>query len=170
MSSDGGKVLFDQDKNRLDVVNLADKQTIAQIENPGTTAAFATFAVFSPNDQFVVTAGGEGELKGGLQMWTSPAPGGRGSELARLFPPRRSAVTCAAFSPVKDVPFLVVGTADGGVHLWKPPSEKAKAVDGTVINIDATDPRYVTVRAEIDNRPLGLLDRSTATMILNPGK
>jgi len=137
----------------------------------GSTASFATLALFNPDDSLLVTAGGEGELKGTLQMWTAPQPGGRGSEVARLMTPSRSSVTCAAFSPVKDSPFLVVGTDRGSVHLWKPPSDTARATAvGKLINIDSTDNRTVTVRVELDNTRLKLFDRSAATIIINPGQ
>ncbi len=169
VSSDGGRVVFDQDKNRLDLISLADKQTAGQINNVGTTAAFATLALFSRDDQLLVTAGGEGELKGGLQVWNVPTAGGRGSEAARLYTPGRVGVTSAAFSPSAKHPFLVVGTEKGTVHLWQPP-EKRKTYTGTVVNIDSTDPRYVTVRVEMDNRELHLRDRSAATVIINPAQ
>ena len=171
VSHDGGRVLFDQDKARIDLVCLADKQTVGQIANMGSTASFATVALFNMDDSLLVTAGGEGELKGALQVWTTPQPGGRGSEIARLMTPSRSGVTCAAFSPVKDTPFLVVGTDRGSVHLWKPPSDAARATTvGKVTNIDSTDNRTVTVRVELDNTRLQLLDRSAATIIINPGQ
>jgi WD40 repeat protein len=168
VTSDGGRVVFDQDKGRLDLVALSDRHTIGQIQNTGTTAAFSTLAVFNSDDTLLLTAGGEGELKGGLQVWTVPAAG-RGSEVARLFTPGRVAVTAAAFGPSKDNPFLVVGTEKGTVHLWRAPTEAArKPFPGVVVNVDSPDPRYVTVRVEMDNRELNLLDRSTATIIINP--
>ncbi len=170
VSKDGGRVLFDQDKARIDVVNLADKQTVGQIQTPGSTAAFATLAMFSQNEEYILTAGGEGELKGALQLWTTPSTGGRGAEAGRLITPGRIGVTCAAFSPSKESPFLVVGTAAGTVHLWTPPAGPPKKHIGTVMNVDSTDPRYVTVRVEMDNKELKLLDRSAATIIVNPGK
>ena len=169
VSSDGGRVVFDQDKNRLDLIALADKQAAGQINNVGTTAAFATLALFSRDDQLLVTAGGEGELKGGLQVWNVPTAGGRGSEAARLYTPGRVGVTSAAFSPSAKHPFLVVGTEKGTVHLWKPP-EKRTTYTGTVVNVDSTDPRYVTVRVEMGNRELQLRDRSAATVIINPAQ
>src|SRR5262245_14101524 len=79
VSPDGGRMLFDQDKGRLDIVNLSDGQTVGQLSNVGPNVAFATLAVFGPDraapdtpiEQLppytVVTAGGEGDLKGGLQ-------------------------------------------------------------------------------------------------------
>lgn len=170
ISRDGGRVVFDQDKTRLDLVSLADKQTVGQIQNMGSTAAFATLALFSADDSLLVTAGGEGELRGVLQMWNTPGAGGRGSEVARLVTPGRVGVTTAAFSPVKEAPFLVVGTDKGSVHLWKPPSDARKTHTGKVVNVDSTDPRYVTVRVEMGNKELNLLDRSAATIIITPGQ
>ena len=170
VTKDGGRVVFDQDKNRLDLINLADKQTAGAIQNVGPTAVFSTLAVFGRDDQMLVTAGGEGELKGGLQVWTVPPAGGRGSEVARLFTPARVDVTAGAFSPSAAVPFLVVGTKSGTVHLWKPPTESPKKYTGKIVNVDTPDPRFITIRVEMDNRELHLLDRSTATVIVNPGQ
>ncbi|MBA4189738.1 MAG: hypothetical protein C0467_17265 [Planctomycetaceae bacterium] len=181
VSPDGGRVLFDQDKSRVDLVNLSDAQTIGQLTNVGPSVAFATLAVFGPDyvtpnspvekmPYTIVTAGGEGDLKGGLQVWHAPRAGGRGSEVARFITPGRVPVTCAAFSPHKDIPFLVVGTAAGTVHVWTQPAGPAKKLEGRVTNIDSTDPRFVTVRVEMSNKDIGLLDRSAATVIVNPGQ
>lgn len=170
VSRDGGRVLFDQDKGRIDLVALSDKQTVGQVANMGSTASFATLALFSNDDSMLLTAGGEGELKGALQVWTAPKAGGRGSEVARLMVDGRAGVTCAAFSPVKDSPFLVVGTDRGGVQLWKPPAAGRATSVGKVTNIDATDARTMTVRVELDNTALKLYDRSAATLIINPGQ
>lgn len=184
VTKDGGRVAFDVDKGRIDLVGLADRQPAGQVQNPGPTAAFGTLAVFNRDDSLLVTAGGEGELKGGLQVWAAPrlpsdAPdavttfanrGGRGTEAARLYTPDRAAVTAAAFSPSAKVPFLVVGTEQGTVYLWEPPADAKKRYTGRVVNVDSTDPRYVTVRVEMDNRELGLLDRSVATVIVNPSE
>src|SRR6185437_13689666 len=89
VTSDGGRVVYDQDKDRLDLVGIADRQTFGQVQNSSSTAAFATLAVFNPNDSLLLTAGGDGELKGGLQIWNLPPSGGRGSEVLRLFTPGR---------------------------------------------------------------------------------
>lgn len=168
VTKDGSRVVFDQDKNRLDLVGLADRRTAGQVQNSGPTAVFGTLALFNRDDSLLVTAGGEGELKGGLQVWTVPPPGGRGTEAARLYTPYRVGVTAAAFSPSEQVPFLAVGTEKGTLHLWSPPSDAKKTYTGKVVNVDSTDPRYVTVRVEMDNRELQLLDRSIATVIINP--
>ena len=168
VTKDGGRVVFDQDKNRLDLVGLADRQTAGTVQNPGPTAAFGTLAVFNRDDSLLVTAGGEGELKGGLQVWTVPPAGGRGTEAARLETPGRVGVTAAAFSPSAAHPFLVVGTERGTVHVWLPPPDAKAKYTGKVVNVDSTDPRYVTVRVEMNNTTLKLRDRSAATVIVNP--
>ncbi|HEY1189260.1 MAG TPA: HlyD family efflux transporter periplasmic adaptor subunit, partial [Gemmata sp.] len=169
VSSDGARVLFDQDKGRIDLVDPSNGQTVGQIQNVGSAGAFSTLAVFEPNADgvkadpnrpyVVATGGGDGDLKGTVQVWQAPRTG-RGAEVGRLITPGRAPVTVAAFSPVRGERFLVVGTSNGGVHLWKPPTEARKTNTGRIVNIDATDSRYVTVRVEMDNHELQLLDHS----------
>jgi WD40 repeat protein len=172
ISPDGGRVLFDQDKSRIDLVTLTDAQTTGQITNVGQGISFANLAIFAPDrgepTYTIVTAGGEGDLKGGLQVWQLPRSGGRGSEIARLMTPGRVPVVCAAFSPHSERRFLVVGTDRGTVHVWTPPSETQKKLEGRITNIESSDPRFVTVRVEMTNKGLNLLDRGAATVIVNP--
>ncbi len=173
--------MFDQGKGRVDLVDPANGQTTGQIQNVGAAGSFATLAVFGqdhmPPDAdpaavpyTIVTAGGDGDLKGALQVWQAARTGGRGTEVGRLITPDRSPVTAAAFSPVRGEPFLVVGTADGPIHLWKPPSEARKTHVGRIVNIDAADRRYVTVRVEMNNTELRLLDHSSANVIIGAEK
>ncbi|HYH65103.1 MAG TPA: HlyD family efflux transporter periplasmic adaptor subunit, partial [Urbifossiella sp.] len=169
VSSDGSRVVFDHEKNRLDLLCLADRQTAGTVQNVGPTATFAALAVFNRDDSLLLTAGGEGELKGGIQVWTVPPAGGRAAEAARLFTPGRVGVTAAAFTPTAEHKFLAVGTERGTVHLWTAPATR-KAYTGTVEYVDASDNRQVTVRVIMDNRELGLLDRSAATVVINPGQ
>jgi multidrug efflux pump subunit AcrA (membrane-fusion protein) len=177
VSRDGARVLFDQDKGRIDLVDPANGQTIGQVQNVSSAGSFSTLAVFGPDEvpadtpadklppYTVATAGGDGDLKGTLQYWHAPRTGGRGAEVGRLVTPGRASVTAAAFSPVRGEQFLVVGTAAGGVHLWKPPTEARQTHTGRIVNIDPTDTRYVTVRVEMSNK-IGLLDHSAATIIV----
>ena len=95
--------------------------------------------------------------------------GGRSAEIARLITPGRVAVTCAAFSPHKD-------DARSSWSARRPErftsgrsrARTAKKLEGRITFIDATDPRYVTVRVEMSNKEFPLLDHSTATVIVNP--
>ena len=174
VSPDGGRMLFDQDKGRIDLVNVADGQTTGQLSNVGSNAAFGTLALFGPDrgtpesPYLVVTSGGEGDLKGVLQIWQAPKAGGRAAEIARLIAPGRVGVTCAAFSHQKDARFLVVGTTEGSIHVWTPPSEQSRQLEGRITFIDTTDPRYVTVRVEMSNKEFPLRDHTTATVIVSP--
>jgi WD40 repeat protein len=182
VSPDGARVLFDQNKSRLDMINLNDAQSTGQLSNVGPGIAFSTLAIFGPDraepgmaadklpPYVIATAGGEGDLKGGLQVWQLPRSGGRGTEIARLMTPGRVPVLCAAFNPNKDNPFLVVGTDHGTVHLWTPATGLKKRLEGRIINIEPSDPRFVTVLVEMTNKELGLLDRSAATVIVDPTK
>ena len=178
VSRDGSRVLFDQDKARIDLVDLSNGQTTGQVQNVTSAGAFATVAAFGPDEVppgtpadklppfTIATAGSDGDLKGTLQYWLAPRTGGRGAEAGRLITPGRAGITAIAFSPVRSEPFLVVGTAAGGVLLWKPPAGERKTHTGRVTFIDQTDTRYLTVRVEMDNKELKLIDHSTATIIV----
>jgi multidrug efflux pump subunit AcrA (membrane-fusion protein) len=170
ISSAGGRALFDQEDGRIDVVSLADGQPVGSILNAAAGARFSTLALFSPTDEFVLTAGGDGDMRGELQVFTTPKPGGRGAEVRRLITPYRSMPTCAAFGPN----FVVVGTQAGGVHLWTVDTLKNASQErlGRVISVIRSDARNVKVRVETSALvgELGSLqDKSTATLIIHPG-
>jgi WD40 repeat protein len=172
VSADGSKVLFDKDAARIDVLGLADGRTVGSLVNPAGNARFTGLALFSHDDRFILTAGGDADVKGELQLWDAPAVGGRASERRRLVTPGRSPVTCAAFSPDPDNQFVVVGTQAGGVHYWTPPKagQEEKRWVGRVESVLPEHARYVKVRVVMDNPADadGLQDRSTATILLNP--
>lgn len=172
VSADGGKLLFDKDPTRLDVVCLADERSVGTLQSAGAGARFATLAIFSADDQYVLTAGGEADQRGELTLWAAPQPGGRGAEKIRLLTPRGAAVTCAAFSPDRTRRFMVVGTAEGGVHLWTPSAaQQEKPLVGEVVSVQPADARSVTVRVELMNPTdagEALKERSLATIIIDP--
>jgi WD40 repeat protein len=172
VSADGSKVLFDKDPTRIDVVSLADERSVGTLQSPGVGARFAGLAIFSPDDQYVLTAGGEADQRGEMTLWAAPQPGGRGAEKIRLLTPRGAAVTCAAFSPDAEKKFMVVGTADGGVHLWTPSAaQREKPLTGEVVAVMPADARSWTVRVELENptdASEGLKDRSLATILIDP--
>ena len=173
VSSDGGTTLFDQDLGRLDIVSLADGRTVGTLLNSGSTVRFAGLAIYSHDNNRVLTAGGDADSKGELQLWEKPPIDGRGSERRRLITPNHSGVTCAAFSPDDKKRFMVVGTQSGGVHYWLVPAEEAmkNGPEGRVVSILNTDARSATVRVEVDNSAGRysdwLQDRGTATIIIN---
>lgn len=174
VSSKGGRVLFDQDDGRLEVVSLADGQPIGSIQNATAGARFSALALFNPDDSYVLTAGGDGDMRGELQVWETPKPGGRGAEVRRLVTPFRAMPTCAAFGGETGKGFIVIGTQAGGVHLWRAETLKAASKDrfGRVISMLRADARNVRIRVETSalGGELGQLqDKSTATLIIRPG-
>lgn len=175
VSSKGGRGLLDRDDGRIDVINLATGQTIGSVQNTGAAARFATLAQFSPDDSLVLTAGGEGDMKGELQLWTAPAAGGRGSEQKRLVVPNHMTPTCAAFGPEGSNWFVVVGTVTGSVHVWTAPvlSQKGKERTGQVTAVIPNDSRTVRVTVVLDRAADAgtvLQDKSSATIIVKPNE
>jgi WD40 repeat protein len=175
VSSDGSRVLFDKDATRLDVVSLADQRSVGTVQNPGGGARFALFAYFSPDDKLILTAGADNEQRGELTVWETPAPGSRAAERRRLVTPKNSAVTCAAFSPDAAHPFVVAGTADGGVHFWTGVTAAgSQRLVGEVVSVVPVDAKTSQVSVELTNPAggadgEGLQDRSAATIIIPPG-
>lgn len=175
VSADGAKVLFDKDAGRLDLVSLADERSLGQLQSAGSGARFATLALFSADDKSVLTVGGEADQKGEMTLWEAPLSGGRAAERRRLLTPKGAAVTCAAFSPDAEKPFVVAGTVEGGVHVWELTANEAESqqIIGTVVAVLPADAKSLTVRVEMAN-PVGasggdgLKDRSLATIIINP--
>ncbi|HEY2787161.1 MAG TPA: HlyD family efflux transporter periplasmic adaptor subunit [Fimbriiglobus sp.] len=177
VSSDGSRMLFDQTDDRIDVVSLADGRTVGTLQTTGAgrttgTGRFATLAIFSWDDSLVLTGCGEGS-RSELQLWETPKIGGRGQEQRRCVTPTESEVTCAAFSPDKDHPFVVVGTKAGGVHVWTPPgkTELAKIRTGTIESVLPFDDKTVQVRVRAintgDETGDGMPDRSRAKIIVS---
>jgi WD40 repeat protein len=172
VSADGGRVLFDQDPTRLDLVSLADGRTTGSLMNTGGGQRFSGLALFSHDDKLIVTGAGDADAKGELQLWVTPA-GGRGSERRRLITPYRAAVTAAAFSPDPQHPFVAVGTQSGTVHFWTLADAGEQSVlRGRVVAVLPNDTRTSQVRVEVEN-PDGKLtdllqDRGSATIIIDP--
>ncbi len=175
VSSDGAKVLFDKDAGRVDLVSLADERSVGQLQSAGAGARFATLAIFSADDKTVLTVGGEADQRGEMTLWEAPQAGGRAAERRRLLTPRGASVTCAAFSPDAEKPFVVAGTVEGGVHVWELTGNEAEVqqIVGQVVAVLPADAKSLTVRVEMAN-PVGanggdgLKDRSLATIIINP--
>ena len=171
ISADGSRVLFDQDSTRIDLVRLADSRTTGSLMNTGGGIRFGGMALFGADDKFIVTATGDADTKGELQLWVA-AESGRASERRRLITQFRTAVTCAAFSPDAKFPFVVAGTQTGAVHFWKLPDPAEQSVlKGRIISVSRQDPRTGDVRVEVEN-PQGKLndllsDRGIATIIID---
>lgn len=186
VSADGGKVLFDQDAGRIDLVSLEDGRSLGSLLNAGGTR-FAGFALFGPEDRYVLTAGGDTDSRGEMQLWevgsaesagsaggAKKSAGPRAIERQRMVTPGRVAVTAAAFSPDPAKRFVVVGTAAGGVHFWLPPAanDPHRTLRGKVTAILPADARSATVRVEVDlpdaATASALQDRGTANILIDP--
>lgn len=175
ISSKGGRALFDQEDGRIDVIALANGLPVGSVQNNGTAARFANLALFSPDDSLVLTAGGDGDMKGELQLWSAPAAGGRGSERKRLVVPGRTNPTCAAFGPEGAAWFVVAGTQSGSVHVWTSSilSQQAKERTGQVTAVIPNDARTVRITVVTDrvaDTGTVLQDKSSATIIVKPGE
>jgi hypothetical protein len=168
VTSDGGRVLFDQDEGRIDLVSMVDGQSVGTIQAAGQ-ARFATLAIFNADDSLVLTAAG-GSSPGEMQLWETPKARGRGFERVRLHTPNRTPVTCAAFSSDAEKKFVVVGTATGGIYVWTPPSEKeARTLTGTVDSVLNYNDKAAMLRVRVVNPPTDLLqDRGTANVVIDP--
>lgn len=176
ISSDGSRVLFDQADDRIDVFSLAEGRPVGSLQTSGAgrtpgAGRFATLALFSADDSLVLTGCGEG-ARSELQLWETPKNGGRGQEQRRCVTPTDSDVTCAAFSPDRDKPFLVVGTKAGGVHVWTPPgqAERSRVRTGRIESVLPFDDKTVQVKVRAvnsgDESGDGLPDRSRAKIIV----
>ncbi|VTS08860.1 hypothetical protein [Tuwongella immobilis] len=172
VSSDGNRVLFDQGKSQMHIVNLADGQTDDVITNVLEQAKFTTTALFSPDDRLVLTAS---SAEGILQLWRTPTkPGERIPELRRLICPGYSPVSCAMFVPFRDTSLVVVGTQTGHLHIWPAPTkaESDQRFVGEVTFIDGavdTGGRQLRVWAKLNNTgPFRLRPGTTATMVMIP--
>lgn len=175
VTADGGRVLFDQNAGRIDMVSLADGLTTGSLVNTGSGQRFSGLALFSPDGNLVLTGAGDAEAKGELQLWAVEKTG-RGAERKRLATPGRTAVTCAAFSPDPAQRFVAVGTQNGDVHFWMLPLftelTEGAALPGKLVSITRPDQTTALLRVEVEN-PAGkyddqLQDRGVARLVINP--
>ncbi len=170
VSADGGRVLFDQNAGKIDLVNLADQNVTGSLLNTGGGQRFSGLALFGPDGKQVLTGAGDADAKGELQLWSLSATG-RGAEQKRLATPDRTAVSCAAFSPDPAHRFVAVGTQTGGVHFWTLPPADQLALPGKLVSITRPDQTTAVLRVEVEN-PGGkfdgqLQDRGTARLVID---
>jgi WD40 repeat protein len=164
VSSDGQRVLFDQAKF-LRVLSLPGGRTEAVLKNPSSAANFTKFALFSPDNRLILTAGSS---EGWMQLWRAPDAQSRGYEVRQLESFEES--TCAMFAP--DGSFLVTGTQENQVLIWPVPSasEVHQPLNGRLTYVDkevqSSDRQQVRIWAELDNPKQRLVPGTTVTMVI----
>jgi WD40 repeat protein len=182
VTDDGSRLLLDADKTHLDVIHLQELRKERPLLTAGEAGRFTTFTAVSPelgkkaDNRVIATTGG---TEGVVQLWRAPTAETRGAEIARFVTRGAAAATCAAFSPLGEDGFLVVGTRKGDVHLWPLPAADVQAQLGTTVtyveqSIESSG-RTVNVLVDFDNpkSPEGryLLRPGTAvTLVIRPKK
>lgn len=182
VSDDGSRLLVDSDKGHLDVIHLQDLRKERPLVTAGESARFSTFTCWSPeltkgtDDRRIATTGA---AEGVVQLWKAPTAKDRASEIARFVTRGGAAATCAAFCPVGDSCFLVVGTQKGAVHLWPLPAADAQAeVTAKVTHVDPaieSSGRTVNVLVDFENQKVGESGRllrpgASVTLVIRPKK
>lgn len=163
VSPDGKRALFDQGKS-LRILTLPDGITDAEIQNGSRVVNFSSFALFSPDDRFILTAG---NTEGQLQLWQTPDNPIHTTEVRQFVPSERIIPTCAAFAP--DCSFAVSGNKEKTLLVWKIPTEVAKPVPARISFIEqdlTTNSRQVRIWADLDSPDQKLLPGATVTMVI----
>jgi WD40 repeat protein len=182
VTDDGSRLLLDADKTRLDVMHLQELRKERPLMTAGEAGRFTTFAAWSPelggtpDNRLIVTTGG---AEGVVQLWRAPTAADHGAEVARLMTRGAAAATCAAFSPVAENGFVVVGTRKGDVHLWALPTgtdvkdNVPAAVTFVEPNIESSG-RTVNVLVDFNNPKHGdqyaVVPGSAVTLVIRPKK
>jgi hypothetical protein len=166
LSTDGQHILFDKGKD-LYMLGLEDRRIYGSLRNTTGISGFTTFALFAPNGKTILT---NGAADGRLQLWRTPEPGGRGTEV-RQYIWTHGTVTCAAFAP--DSKFLVTGTQDNNVLIWEMPTETELTTKlyGRVTLIEHSleaGAQQVRVWTELDETPPWLTPGGSAKVVILP--
>jgi hypothetical protein len=181
VTDDGSRLLLDADRSHLDVIHLQDLRKERPLVTAGEAGRFTTFTAWSPelpgraDTRLIATTGG---AEGVVQLWRAPTADTRGAEVARLVTRGQTPATCAAFSPVPENGFLVVGTRKGEVQLWALPAPDVQAeLKAQVTHVDQTiesSGRTVNVLVDFDNPRFGdrflLRPGSAVTLVIRPKK
>jgi WD40 repeat protein len=123
VSQDGRYMLFDKGR-KLQLLSGTKRTAVSELNSGTGGTSFETLALFSPDAYLMLTAGGP---EGRLELWKTPADGGRGMEVRQWVTKEHSPVTSAAFAPAdkgKDPAFAVSGAKDGYVYVWGVPSRQ----------------------------------------------
>jgi len=183
VTDDGSRLLLDADKSHLDVIHLKDLRKERPLVTAGESVRFNTFTAWSPeldkkpDNRLVATTGG---VEGVVQLWRAPTGQTRGAEVSRMVTRGSAAATCAAFSPLAENGFLVVGTRKGDVHLWALPSDTdvKDELNAKVTHVEQlieSSGRTVNVIVDFNNKKTPtnkylLRPGSAVTLVIRPQK
>lgn len=177
VSRTGERVLFDFQQG-LSVLGLKDKKVEGLVQPGAESGRFATFALFSPDDAYILAGS---HIEGRLSLYRAPsADNFRAAEVRQFRPENRLAqFTCAAFSPHLQASFAVTGTRSGDLYVWRMPDKNdVKPLPAKITFVDHstdTSSRQIRVWAELDNpRDANgeelLMPGKTATMVIKMGQ
>lgn len=164
-SPNGGHVLYDQG-NTLRLLSLPGGLTEATVASSSAAGSFSTFALFSPDGSWILTADAHA---GRARLWRTPTASRRATELRQLVAAEPLAVTCAAWAP--DGSFVAIGARDCQVRIWPIPSPGASkplpTAEVTLIERAVeSSTRQVRLWAELPNSDGRLLPGTTVTLVL----
>jgi WD40 repeat protein len=157
----------------LQLLSVPEANYEGSLQHSSGTAGFTTFALFSPDANLILTAGGP---EGNVQLWRAPTGNSqRGYEFRQLLPRAtgRSPVTCAAFAP--DNSFLVTGYRNREILLWDMPKQKEldQVITAKVSLVGytiETNGHQVRIVADLTNQEMPLRPGTTATLVIDPNE
>jgi WD40 repeat protein len=123
VSQDGKWMIFDEGRT-LKLMSVEKHLHTHTLSVPVNSTPFETLALFSPDNNLILTAGAP---EGRLQLWRAPEGAARGFELRQFATRERLPVTCAAFSPNAGKPgknSFAVSASGNRIYIWAIPSEK----------------------------------------------
>ncbi|HVS39604.1 MAG TPA: hypothetical protein VMS17_28865 [Gemmataceae bacterium] len=191
VSADGKHLLFDHG-NELRVLSLDTRRLEGVIQGSGTGASFTTMAVFSPDGATVLT---NSASDGRLQLWRTPPARihiaddqtpvelSRALELRQFTASSSNAATCGAFDPDAKPTFVVTGSRDGYILVWKMPDAAEVQRDPKATKLNQLDrsleagARQMRVQADLPEMKSKqewldskLTPGGTATLVIPPGQ
>lgn len=168
VSPDGRHVMFDPWQSKtLRMLSLPEGSNEGELRNLNGASQFTTFALFSPDGRWILTAGAS---DGRLQLWRSPFGAPRAYIQRQLVSSERAQPTCAAFAP--SGAFMVAGTRDRQIFVWPMnfagnfEQPLAAVLSNVEKSLDSSS-HQVRIWAELDN-PGTLLPGGVVNMVRYP--
>ena len=169
VSSDGLHMLFDVGQS-LRILSLPDQRPEAEIRNSADSYKFASFAYFTPDDRMILTGTSTDNR---LTLWKAPTANSYAAEVRQFVADGQPSFTCAAVSPLPNLPFAAAGSKDGHVYVWPFPTEESlQPLRGQISFIDnasEASSRQIRVYASFENSKAKVLPGGNVTVVVeNP--